>query len=97
MASKRSTPRIMELASTIMTSVTQLQKILSSLNITTPSFDEDAPTTLPHEASDIRDAVLDATSELYDLLLDPLTLLHEKGAVCGVMNSTSRELELTWQ
>ncbi|KAF4449245.1 S-adenosyl-L-methionine-dependent methyltransferase [Fusarium albosuccineum] len=80
MASDTTPSRIMELATTIMASVAQLQTILSSDDIAPLSFDADAPTSLPQESNDISDIILDATSELYDLLLDPLTLIHEKGA-----------------
>ncbi|KAL7755528.1 hypothetical protein ACKLNR_014626 [Fusarium oxysporum f. sp. zingiberi] len=63
-----------------MKSVSKLQQILSSEGTDFPTFDTDASTSLSEESRDIRDVVLDSASELYDLLLDPLSLLHEKGA-----------------
>lgn len=81
MASSTTTARMIELAATISNSVAKLHEILSAKGLPSPSFDEDAPTSLPKEASDAQDAVLDATSELHDLLLDPLSLLFQHGGV----------------
>ncbi|KAK0716586.1 S-adenosyl-L-methionine-dependent methyltransferase [Apiosordaria backusii] len=71
------TPRILELASSILSSVTIIHDALVAKQIPLPSFDEDAPERLPHELSDAGDAVLDATAELRDLLLCPISLLHK--------------------
>jgi len=79
MASNTSTPRIAELAKTIGDSVAKLQEVLKAQNAPFPSFDENAPASLPLEASEARDAVLDATTELHDLLLDPMVLIHTHG------------------
>ncbi|KAI3337281.1 S-adenosyl-L-methionine-dependent methyltransferase [Xylariaceae sp. AK1471] len=38
------------------------------------------PISLPEEAADIQDVVLDAAAELFDLLLNPLTLIKRHGA-----------------
>lgn len=46
-----------------------------------PSFGVDASTSLPEELSQDQDVVLDATAELHDLLLEPLTLLFRHGGV----------------
>lgn len=81
MASQTTQPRIAELANIISSSVSKLQEILAAKNASLPSFDENAPLELPKEASDIQDAIVDATSELHDLLLDPVSLLFLNGAV----------------
>lgn len=85
MAANTSTPRIVELASVIAASVSKIQDVLSTQNLSV-SFDEDAPWSLPSELSDAQDIVLDATAELRDLLLDPMSLIHSLGAV-GVLPS----------
>lgn len=81
MASDDTTPRIAALAATISSSVAKLQELLSARGVPCPSFDEDNPTSLPVEASEIRDSVLDATSELHELLLEPLPFLFKSCAV----------------
>ncbi|RYP67312.1 hypothetical protein DL770_008641 [Monosporascus sp. CRB-9-2] len=77
---KTSTPRLVSLASTITGAVNRIQAILSAKGIPSPSFDEDASTSLPTEVLDAQDAILDATSELQDLLLEPPELLARYGA-----------------
>lgn len=73
-------PRIVELAATISDSVAKLQQVLSQEDVPSPSFA--APyTPLPSGALTHQDAALDAASELYDLLLDPLSLLFQYGGV----------------
>ena len=81
MASSENTPRITELAAQISKSVTELQEQLSAQGAPTPSFAEDNPENLPADVSHLKDAVLDATAELHELLLDPLSLLFKFGAV----------------
>ncbi|KAF3763274.1 S-adenosyl-L-methionine-dependent methyltransferase [Cryphonectria parasitica EP155] len=77
--------RISQLAATISESVARLQEVLSTRGLQSPSFDEYAQFSLPQEAWDVQDAILDATAELHDLLLDPLVLIREHG---GHNNST---------
>lgn len=84
MVSTGPAPRIVELAATISESVAKLQEILTSQGLPSPSFDEDGLTLYPDEASDARDAVLDASTELYDVMLEPLSLLFQRG---GVINT----------
>ncbi|KAK8024452.1 O-methyltransferase-domain-containing protein [Apiospora rasikravindrae] len=72
--------RIVELAQSIMDGVAQLQTVFSDKGLPFPSFDEDAPSKFPLEAFDARDTVLDASAELYDLLLDPITLMLKRGS-----------------
>jgi hypothetical protein len=81
MASNIATPKIIELAAQISTSVTQLQERLSAQGAPTPSFDEDGAELLPNDVSHLRDAVLDATAELHEILLEPLQLLHKFASV----------------
>lgn len=81
MAEQQGQPRIAQLAQTIGSSVAKLQEILSAQNVAFPSFDENNPLVLPKEASKIQDEILNATGELHDLLLDPLSSLLISGAV----------------
>ncbi|KAI3324566.1 sterigmatocystin 8-O-methyltransferase [Xylariaceae sp. AK1471] len=75
MSGSQSLPRFVQLAQTISSSVTQLQETLLAHNVPFPSFDEDGAFEVPNEASNIRDVLIDATVELHDLLLDPVSLL----------------------
>lgn len=68
---------ILELAATISNHVSKLHETLVAQDIPSPSFLEDAKPRFPKEAWDARDEVLDAAAELYDLLLEPLTLLYK--------------------
>ncbi|KAI1078170.1 sterigmatocystin 8-O-methyltransferase [Whalleya microplaca] len=71
-------PRIIQLAQTISTSVAKIDAALAANGFPSPSFDEDAPVGyLPSEISGAQDAVLDATAELQDLLLEPLHLIKK--------------------
>ncbi|ROW02484.1 hypothetical protein VMCG_06063 [Cytospora schulzeri] len=80
MASNTSTTRILQLAETISTSVARIQEVLTSKDLPSPSFKEDALSSLPREATDAQNAVLDATAELRDLLImDPMLLIHGHG------------------
>lgn len=81
MASSDATPRIVELAAQISTCVAQLQERLSAQGAPTPSFAEDSPENLPADVADLKDSVLDATSEPHELLLDPLALLFKFASV----------------
>ena len=78
---KMSTPRIVELSDTIHSSIEAIRDFLRAGDVPFPSFDADAPTAFPERISAYRDAVLDATAELHDLLLEPLNLLYRHGAV----------------
>lgn len=72
--------RLAELAATITASVAELDKIIAAKGVPSPSFDEDGHT-VPAEAADAQDAVLEAAGELIDLLRDPLTVLFLDGSV----------------
>ncbi|KAH3905852.1 hypothetical protein HBH56_214420 [Parastagonospora nodorum] len=75
MASLKSPSRIIQLATTILESVTIIDHGLASDGIASPTFDEASFKILP-ELSAHHDAVLDVISELLDLLLEPLDLIH---------------------
>lgn len=76
-----SKPRIVELARSIIDGVAQMESVFTEKGLPFPSFEENAPHIMPLEAFDARDVVLDASAELYDLLLDPLTLIIKQGSV----------------
>ncbi|KAF2651749.1 S-adenosyl-L-methionine-dependent methyltransferase [Lophiostoma macrostomum CBS 122681] len=73
-------PRITQLASTISSSVAEIQRILTGTHTPFPSFDEDAPSQFPDTISKARDLLLDATAELHDLFLEPLNLVYKQGS-----------------
>jgi hypothetical protein len=76
------TPRIVRLAQTISESVTKINDTLTARGLPEISFDEDTPyQQLPDDVSSARDAVLDATLELHDLLLEPTHLVRQATAV----------------
>jgi hypothetical protein len=77
----KSVSRNVQLAKVIYESVVELERILSMQNAALPSFDEDAPFYLPRETSSIRDEILDATAELHNVLLGPMELILQQGAV----------------
>lgn len=81
MAAKQPLSRIVELAAIISESVTTLQAELSAKGLPSFSFDEDACFPLVNESSHSQDAILDATAELHDLLLDPMILIRDHGGV----------------
>ncbi|KAI5920336.1 sterigmatocystin 8-O-methyltransferase [Camillea tinctor] len=86
MSSSNTTPRIVELAAQISTSVAQLQERLSAQGVASPSFAEDNPQTLPADVSHLQDAVLDATAELHELLLDPLSLIFKFASISNLVS-----------
>ncbi|CAG9950383.1 unnamed protein product [Clonostachys rosea f. rosea IK726] len=75
MESSSTTPRIVELAAKISSSVSQLQELLSAQGVPSPSFTEDSPERLPANTFGLQDAVLDATTELHELLMEPVRLI----------------------
>ncbi|KAI1179308.1 S-adenosyl-L-methionine-dependent methyltransferase [Nemania sp. FL0916] len=79
MASGESVSRLLQLAKTISTSVAKIEEALSAEGIPPPSFDEDSTFRLPPTILGDRDAVLDATTELQDLLFEPLSLINTRG------------------
>ncbi|KAI0469792.1 S-adenosyl-L-methionine-dependent methyltransferase [Xylariaceae sp. FL0804] len=72
--------RVVELAEKIIEAAGHLQSVFSEKGLQMPSFDEDATSEMPLEAFEARDILLDSTAEIYDLLLDPLTLMLKRGA-----------------
>ncbi|KAI1120943.1 sterigmatocystin 8-O-methyltransferase [Nemania abortiva] len=83
------TPKIVELAAKISSSVAELQEHLSAQGLESPSFAEDSPPTLPTELHKIRDDVLDATAELHEVLLEPLMLLYRFAGAANVIGIDS--------
>jgi hypothetical protein len=79
-SSNNTTPRIVALAAQISSSVSKLQEQLSAQGAETPSFAENGPDSMPDEVSSLKDAVLDATAELHEILLDPLSLIFKFAA-----------------
>jgi hypothetical protein len=73
--------RILDLANAINKNTSIIHTYLASQNIPFPSFSPGAKYTIPEELAAAQDAVLDATSELQDLLLPPMSALHLKGNV----------------
>ncbi|KAI1824558.1 sterigmatocystin 8-O-methyltransferase [Xylaria intraflava] len=86
MASPSTAPRMVELAAKISTSVAELQELLSAKGLPSPSFDEDSPECLPVDMANLQDAVLDATTELHELLMEPMPLLLQ---LCAMTNLVS--------
>ncbi|KAI1439591.1 sterigmatocystin 8-O-methyltransferase [Annulohypoxylon stygium] len=75
MESPRKTPRIVELAAKINASVTELQGLLSAQGMPSPSFNKDSS----------EHAVLDATTELHELLMDPIPLTFKFSATTNMV------------
>ena len=78
-----STARILELSTLISTKTQQLHNSLHDQNLPLPSFEEDINLTLPSDLETVRDTLLDATSELHDLLYGFQNLLSSYGSVCA--------------
>lgn len=87
-SSNETTPRIVELAAQISRSVAKLQEKLSAQGAATPSFAENGPELMPDDVSSLKDAVLDATAELHEILLDPILLLFKFASVRLIRIST---------
>lgn len=81
MASPNNMPRIVELADQISSSVSKLQERLTAQGVPSPSWNEDSPQSLPADVNDLKDAVLDASAELHEILLEPLMLIFKHAAV----------------
>ncbi|KAI3317134.1 sterigmatocystin 8-O-methyltransferase [Xylariaceae sp. AK1471] len=85
MASPNTTPRIVELAAKISASVTELQGHLLAQGVPSPSFAEDSPERLPPNTFHLQDAVLDATAELHELLMEPIPLIFKFSATTNMV------------
>lgn len=74
---KMASTRLLELAEIISSATTSIHKYLISQNLPYPSFEPNAPPLLliPEEVAKWQDAVVDATSELYDLLVNPISAM----------------------
>jgi len=73
--------RILELAKKISDSTSIVHNHLESNKLPFPSFSPDFTEPLPEELSKAQDAILDATAELHDLLMPPISALHINGNV----------------
>ncbi|CAG8950964.1 hypothetical protein HYFRA_00006361 [Hymenoscyphus fraxineus] len=71
--------RIQELSDIIAASVATIQRGLKEKRLPLPSFDEDSPTTFPLDLTDAQNSVIDATTELRDLLMEPMLSIHSYG------------------
>jgi hypothetical protein len=68
--------RIQELATLISTNTEKINQHLISTNQPTPSFDAGSPDLdLPHDVQALRELVIEASSELQELLMGPKELL----------------------
>ncbi|GAP85342.2 putative sterigmatocystin 8-O-methyltransferase [Rosellinia necatrix] len=79
MSDPQSLPRFLQLAQIISSSTAVLHRILLAHSAPFPSFDGGGAFYMPKEASEAQDALIDATAELHDLLLDPMNLLLSHG------------------
>jgi len=73
--------RIIELARVISKHTSSIDDSLSARGLPKPSFDYDASNHFPPDLTTSFDAVLDATQELHDLLLAPMSLIQRKSSV----------------
>jgi hypothetical protein len=73
--------RILDLAAIISSSTATIHNYLASRDLPFPSFEPHASNPLSEELAQVQDAVLDATSELHDLLMPPINALHTNGNV----------------
>ncbi|KAK4455245.1 S-adenosyl-L-methionine-dependent methyltransferase [Podospora aff. communis PSN243] len=80
MTARPSISRIAQLAATIVASVAEFESALAAKDIPSPAFDENNTTTTPEDAVDAQDTIIDAASELIDLLRAPLASLYLQGA-----------------
>ncbi|MCJ1243551.1 hypothetical protein MMC30_000748 [Trapelia coarctata] len=72
--------RILQLSNAIAKSTATIHENLTAKGLPFPTFDIDGPESLPEELSTAQDALLDATSELHDLLLGPFNALENYGS-----------------
>ena len=77
--------RILELAETISKYSSTIHQFLDENNLPFPSFLADGTTGIPTELSEAQDAIIDATTELRDLLVPPRTNLYHYGAVSSTL------------
>lgn len=73
--------RILDLANTIHKSTSTVHDHLVSQNLPFPSFSPEVSVPLPEELIDAQNAIIDATAELHDLLMPPISALHINGNV----------------
>ena len=86
--------RILDLAAIISSSTATIHNYSVSRNLSFPSFEPHAANPLPEELAEAQDAVLDATSELHDLLMPPINALHSNSNVGESEHSCALDLSL---
>lgn len=84
MTSSSSSTKIIELSSTISTSVDKINRFNEEHGLPTQSFDPDAPPTYdyPPDIEEARQQVLSATDELHALLAGPASTFMDGSSVC---------------
>jgi len=73
--------RIIELARAISENTSAIESTMVARELALPSFEPGASVVFPAETTVARDMVLDATQELHDLLLEPMSLIHRRSSV----------------
>ncbi|KAK8115789.1 S-adenosyl-L-methionine-dependent methyltransferase [Apiospora sp. TS-2023a] len=86
MTSYQDTPRIVELAAQISASVSEMQKRLSDQGVPSPTFGEESPPSFPADMYSLRSEILDATSELNELLTEPLMLIFKFAGISNLIS-----------
>jgi hypothetical protein len=81
MSSDAPVSHIVSLAASLLQAVSNLEEILLTQGVPSPSFDEDAPPLLPKDAIRVRDLAIDSAAEIQDLLQGPLDLIYRHGSV----------------
>ncbi|KAG8161933.1 hypothetical protein KVR01_007698 [Diaporthe batatas] len=84
MASTKNMPRMVELAAQISTAVSEMQERLTAQGAPSPSWAEDSPESLPLDLFDLRDAVIDASAELQELLMEPMMLIFKFASISNL-------------
>ncbi|TLD05233.1 uncharacterized protein PgNI_09345 [Pyricularia grisea] len=86
MATEAQPTRVTQLAQTISDSVAALQASLAAKGLPNPSVDENAPIDyFPPESLADRNAAIDAATELFNILMDPLDLVkHHSGTTTSI-------------
>lgn len=77
---------LMQLARKILASTEIISQYLHEHNLPSPSFEEDAPETLPQELESARSDVFEATQELGQLVLGPKETLLLKAVIQCLLN-----------
>lgn len=82
------TSRLLQLSSIIAKATEIIHNHLQENDVPFPTFDKDGSTGIPHDLFAAKNDVIDAASELHDLLLDPIDLLAQTANVSTIPTST---------